>query len=189
MKNIYQNWYTLIELLVAITIIVFIFLWFRSVNFNSITDKQKLEIYTNKFVSNFEEVRNNSLIWRWWWVSSDVNNPDIATEWKIEFSLANSWSFKTYYSTWTSYVEFSDYSLAPQDNFWIKSMQCLDLNWGINATLTWTSMWIISFKWSSLSLTWWCNQISSKQLRLELFFRWNTKALNINTVSWLVEEQ
>lgn len=62
MKNIDSYAFTLIELLLVIALIVIMTLGGMSLNFNTLTDEQNLNIFTNKIKTNFEEIRNNALL-------------------------------------------------------------------------------------------------------------------------------
>ena len=57
-----NNAFTIIELLVAIVIVIIITLSGSNIAFRAISDKQNLEISTNKIISEIERIRNNSLI-------------------------------------------------------------------------------------------------------------------------------
>jgi len=55
--------FTLIELLVWISVMSIIILWVTSIDYNRLSQDQKLDIFTNDVKSNFERIRNNSLAW------------------------------------------------------------------------------------------------------------------------------
>jgi hypothetical protein len=177
MKKINNYWITLIELLVVISIIWILALWGSKINFNSLNDKQKIEIYSNKVISSFETIRNYSLIWKWIWV--DLMSPE---KWKIEFSKSWSWSVKSSYFSWW-WVEYNNITF--DDNYEISSIKCLKYNWNANWGLTW-DIWTIEIIWTNLSLTWCVS--SSKILKTTIKYKNNfEKNIEINTINWLVD--
>lgn len=172
--------FTLIELLVAITIITIMALWVSSLDFNRLSWKQKLEIFTNNVKTNYESIRNNALSWKWIW-----NNLDIPKKWKIDFSKSNSWTIITSYSNdWTIWNTYNNTSF--QNSYQILSIRCLKNNWTLDNVLnTWT--WTIELSWINTTLWWDCSNNTSKIL--EITFRnktYDTKKLEINTLNWLV---
>lgn len=70
--------FTLIEIMVAITIIAIIISFMRNINFTKISNEQKSERFANKIISKIEEARNNSATWKWTklptWESIIVDN-------------------------------------------------------------------------------------------------------------------
>jgi len=165
--------FTLIELLVWITIIWILLLAATSLNFNRLSNRQKLEIFTNSIKTNFETIRNYSLEWKWIW--SNLNVPNIRT---IEFSKSKILSK----ADWTSYS-----SIDVNWNFNIINISCLDVNKALDTNVaSWS--WIIEFKWSVMTLTWQCNIESSKILKIEVRDKsFDKKTLFFNTLNWLVE--
>ena len=90
LKNIKA--FTLIEILVAIALLAIIWLWFANYNFSSMWDRQTLESFTNKIISNFETLRTNALVWKWAWENF------VAPEYReISFSTWNNWFETSYY--------------------------------------------------------------------------------------------
>lgn len=173
-------WFTLIELLLVITIIWIIALWLSQMNFNASSDKQKNEIFTNKIISNFEEVRNYSLLWKWIWVNLD--NPE---KWKVEFSTTWSWNITSYYFSWAIWTKYNE------NLFWtgyeIKNIECISLdNIDRSWNIAWT--WIIEIIWPKLTLTWACNTDPSyKKLLIDVSYKNNFENnIEINTVNWLI---
>lgn len=73
MKENNKKAFTLIEIMVVIVLLIIFYLWIRSLNFNSKTNEQNLEIFSNKIVSLLENTRNDVLFWK---VKYDSSNPD-----------------------------------------------------------------------------------------------------------------
>ncbi len=177
--------FTLIELLVAITIITILALWATNLDFNRLSNKQKLEIFTNNVKTNYESIRNNALEWKW-----IGNNLDVPQKWKMDFSSSNSWTIVTSYFDWTSWSGST--SVDFQNKFWITSIKCKDVNW----TLVWTDL--IDTETGSIELSGintqldWdstnCWNVKSKIIEVTFWNKINEyKTLEINTLNWLVK--
>ena len=59
-----KNAFSLIELVVVIGLITFIALTATSLNFQWLSDKQKLEIFSNRIITQIEAIRNDALVWK-----------------------------------------------------------------------------------------------------------------------------
>ncbi|RKW20781.1 type II secretion system protein [Candidatus Gracilibacteria bacterium] len=57
-----KNAFSLIELVVVIGLITFIALTATSLNFQGLSDKQKLEIFSNRIITQIEAIRNDALV-------------------------------------------------------------------------------------------------------------------------------
>jgi prepilin-type N-terminal cleavage/methylation domain-containing protein len=173
-----KEWFTLIELLVVIFIIGVITLSATNINFHSLNDKQKLDIFVNKVTAHFEEIRNNSLLWK-----AVGTNIEIPKEWKIEISRNWSGSIRTYYNTWV-WIEHNKVKF--EKLYEIKTIQCLSLDGTFTHNITWT--WIIQIKWSNLNLSWECSDPRLKKIKTIIQYKnLFEKTFEINTINWLVE--
>ncbi len=180
MKKNLPSAFTLIELLVVIAIISIIALWITKLNFNTISDKQKLKIVATKIISNFETVRWNALMWKGIW--EELNVPD---SYRINFSTTWSWSITTQYLSWTLQTYTDIVPLSFWTNFnEISKFNCLKLDKTLNTASTSTGVIII--EWGSLTLTGACNQPSSKILELEIKRKQWTQTIQINTLNGLI---
>jgi len=182
-KNI--NGFTIVELLVAITIIIILIIWSNNISFKYVNDKQKLEIFTNKIISEIERIRNNSLVWKWIWVN--LNVPKL---WKIEFNSwwnwTSSWNVITSYYSWSTWIQ--ENKLIIDKNFALKNINCIAVDWNINI-LTTAETWAILFEWWKYSLTW-CVFCPSNYSNIEIetmskLFTWS---INFDIVSWLIKK-
>ncbi len=182
-KTLYSA-FTLIELLIVITIITIIAFWITQVSFNTIWDKQKLDTTITKIVSNIETVRSNALMWKWIW--TDLTVPE---SYQIDFSTTWSGNILTRYLSWTleTYNDISDVVFWT-DYTGLESIRCLTLNQGENAVLTNTQTWTIIMKWSSMELSWDCTTASSKILELTIKRKQFTKTIQINTLNGLIRK-
>ena len=185
MKKIHTYGFTLIELLVVISIISILFLWASKINFNSLNDKQKIEIFGNKVVSKFETIRNFAIIWKWIWL-----NLETPEKWKIEFSNSWSWNIKSSYFSWTlaNWVKYDE--IIFNNNYKIQKIECLNFDESSSINFAWAMLWtwIIEIVWSKLTLTWSCNNPIYKKIKTTIKYKNNfEKNIEINTINWLVK--
>jgi len=176
--------FTLIELLVSITLISIMILSVSSLDYNRLSVKQELAIFTNSVKSNFETIRNSSLSWKWVW--NDLILPE---KWKVEYSGYNSWTIVNSTYDW---VDRTPLNITPlfKYGFSISKIRCLTLDWNLNTDITSTWTWIIEFDWGEMTLVWDCDIATpntSKILELTIKNRSDTKTLLINTLNWLSE--
>ena len=172
-----KNAFTLIELLLVIFLIIMWIIWTSSLNFNLLTDKQKLENFVNRANIEFEEIQSNALLWKWIWAT--LENPD---KWKIEFLSSWTWNIKIYYKIWY-WILYKNIEVEKDYN--IEDIICSSLDWTFTWSI-WSWTWIIEIEWSSLVLTWACSDIRFKKIKT--IFNLNNihkKTFEINTVNWL----
>ncbi len=170
--------FTLVELMMTITIILIIATNLNTLKLNEINNRQKINIFTNKIITNIETLRNNSLIWRW--VDWNLNTPYLT---KITLTTSWSWKLIVEYNTWASLplINNTEYSIIPEKPYSIDKIECLK----IDDTSDWaTSSWIISIIWDKLSLSWCPN--TSRKLKVTTKLIENDESFSINVVNWLV---
>lgn len=180
-----NNGFTIVELLVAISITIIIILWSSNINFKYISNKQNLEIFTNKIISEIERIRNNSLIWKWIWTILIVPK-----QWKIEFNSwwnwTSSWNVITSYYSWSTWIQ--ENKLIIDKNFALKNINCIAVDWTIT-TLTTAQTWAILFEWWKYSLTWSIScQSKFSNIEIETFSKWYSWSINFDVVSWLIKK-
>ena len=179
MKKKSPSAFTLIELLVVIAIVAIIALWITKLNFNTISDKQKLKIVATKIISNFETVRWNALMWKWIWT-----NLDIPESYQIDFSTTWSWNITTQYLSGT----LQTYTDIIPLNFWsnfneVSKIECAKLDNSTGPLLNNTVSIII--KWGRLSLTG-CTDVTSKKINIEIKRKQFTETIQVNTLNGLI---
>lgn len=179
-KNINKIGFTLIELMVWITIIWIMSLWIRNIAFNNISDKQKLEIFNNKIISEIEKVRNDSLIWKWIWI-----NIDAPKSWKIDFSTNSWWKILTSYTIdWTNWVQINN---IPMENLMsINKVSCVNVDNSSTQNLTTTQTWSILFEKWKYKLSWNCNNTFTS-LKIETYNKWYLKEFSFDVISWIIK--
>lgn len=185
MKKIFpkKKAFSLIELLIVIVIIGILILGSNFLSFNKISDKQELEIKTIRVISQIEEIRNNSLLWKWIW--TDLVVPE---KYRMDFSTSWSWIINTQYLSW-GYINNNLYN--KKIKFWnnfdsISEIKCLNLDKISGNTLLNTETWSIIIEWANMSLSWSCDT-STKILELTIKRKEDTKKIQINTLNWLIE--
>ncbi len=177
LKNINKA-FTVIELLVVIAVIIIMVLWATNMNFNSTTNNQKLEIFTNKVISEIETVRTNDLVWKWElnWAALEI--PD---KWLIEFSSSWLWSISTKIERNSSIEDFSDFFM--EEGFSIDEVWCdMPDRTSYNTTNSWT---IVFDKWN-YSLQWVNCQNWETLITIKTWFRWIQDTINFDTINWLI---
>lgn len=174
-----KNAFTIVELMVIISIITIIAIWWSQINLNRLSSKQKLEIFNNKIVNLIETTRNNSLLWKWIW-----NNFIVPDSWRIDLSESNSWTIISSYLSWWTWYNYDDNSLVVYDSYYINNFRCSSLTWVTTNFSAWT--WTILISWNDLSLSG-CTNPNYKIMLIDLTFGSHRNRIKINTLNWLVE--
>jgi len=78
--------FTLIEVLVVIAVTAVLAIGVANINWNRLTDKQKVTIFKNRVISDVETIRNNALFGKWVTVNSELIVP---FSWRVDISNAN----------------------------------------------------------------------------------------------------
>lgn len=172
--------FTLIEVLVWVSIILIIVLMIWNINFIYISDKQKIEWFNNKIISEIERIRSDSLVWKWIWV-----NLNVAHSWKIDFATTWNWIMNTSYKlteTWTWNLEKS----LPMETFSISLVSCISVSW-TETILSNTQIWSIIFEWGKYKLWWNCTENNHSTIRVESSYRWNNYRVEFDTISWIIK--
>lgn len=183
-KKINNLGFTLIELVVWIAITIIIIMWGLSINFKSISDRQNLEIFTNKIISEIEKVRNYALIWKW--IGVNITVPKI---WKIEFNKWWNWTWTwnlitSYSNDGTTWIQ--ENTIDIDKNIIINNIHCISVSWA-DVNLTTTQTWIIFFEWWKY-LLWWDCLSSYSNIKIETFSRWYTREIDFNVINWLIKK-
>ncbi len=176
--------FTLIELVVWITILWILAFSVANIDFNRLSNKQKLDIFANKIKTSYETIRNNALSWKWIW--TDLTVP---SKWAISFSKTNSWTI-----SWEAYDKDNNIIdrsiLLVPNSFEINSIKCWEYWEDKSSYWDMTSTWTIEFSWINLKLDinsdLNCNQDKDKVLEITVKNKVENKVITINTLNWLV---
>ncbi len=170
--------FTLIEILVWITLITIIFLSLSRINLKNIWEAQKIWIMINKIKSNIETVINNSLTWKA--INSSLYVPKI---WDIKISKNDNswwwtWSVISYFLSWATYKIYSWTTLKLPKFYEINKITCKDLNWSnINEK---NIVDLLINNWE-ITLSWCTN--TNKLLNIEVKYKNFKKNIYINSVT------
>ncbi len=175
-------WFTLIEVLVVISIIAILVVWIARLDFNRLSGKQKVEIFWNKIVSNIETIMTNALLWKWVW--EKLYTPD---EWKIEISEAGSWKLITSYLSWSSRIY---HSIDSMDNitypYSISNIECKDLVFPYSTWALSSSTWTIIINQGNLSLSG-CQDTGYRIIKFDALYLDNKRTIELNAINAVIE--
>lgn len=178
--NYQKNAFTLVELIVWIAIIWLISLWITNMYSSNLPDRQKLDLFANRFVWIIDSVKNYSLVWKWIW--TELVTPNY---FKMELSRTGSY-LKTFFNTWGTDVYYPPMSINPFDTYYkIYSIKCISLDLS-----SWDQVDDISitYNWSNITLSW-CLNDYQKIVDLELAYKVRfKKTIRLNSISWVLEE-
>jgi hypothetical protein len=198
MKN-FKNWFTVMELLTVIAIIMIFAIWASSFNFNSMSDRQNLEMLSNSIISQIETVRTNALIWKWV-LPESWTGLIVPKYWKIEFSKEKEsdqlWSgaIITKYKIDDSSVDWQEDERTLLGEFTsISNIVCTFKDW-----IDEGEMWIIYFEWNKYTLGLWediddapngcLSNFTKIDIEIQYKYEGLTEVISFNTISWLVEK-
>lgn len=183
-KFLWKKWgFTLIEILTVIAIISIISIWVSNINFNRLSEKQELDIFLNKIINNYEDIRNNSLLWKWIW-----NSLEVPEKWKIDFSNTWDWKIISYYYSWWlwDWIEYKDNKF--EEYYKINKIECSKLDWEDTYYLS-NETWTIEIEWSNITLTWACNDKKYKIFNLTMDYKGFQESFEINVLNWIVDKK
>ncbi|PID87662.1 hypothetical protein CSB07_00220 [Candidatus Gracilibacteria bacterium] len=170
--------FTLVELMMTITIILIIATNLNTLKLNEINNRQKINIFTNKIITNIETLRNNSLIGRG--VDGNLNTPYLT---KITLTTSGSGKLIVEYNTGASLplINNTEYSIIPEKPYSIDKIECLKIDDTSDGA---TSSGIISIIGDKLSLSGCPN--TSRKLKVTTKLIENDESFSINVVNGLV---
>jgi len=172
--NYTKKWFTLLEIMIVIALIWIIALWASKINFNSLSDRQRVDGFFYKIKTNIETIQNDALIWKA--IKLPDNSVIVPKKWKIDFSNSWSWIIVNNYFDWNNYKKYS--GIKP-DKFY----EIIIKNNNTNLIDTWSLL----IEWWNLSLTWITS--NNKILEIEAKYKNFSKIFIINTISWVIEEK
>lgn len=169
--------FTLIEILVVISVIIILFLAGSQLDFNRMWSQERIEIFNTKILSHYETIRNNALLGKWIDLAIDV--PD---KWKIRYSSVWDGGVASQYSIndGTSWVNYDEITPMIPDRHSITNLNCYDLN-GNTAQNSGTNAEII-FDGNDITLWWKCSA-SARVLQFETNFLDITYQISVNMLN------
>lgn len=171
--------FTIAELMVAIALISLLALWISNLNFNRISNKQRIATETIKVVSLIENIRNYSLTGRW--VGTNLDHPDY---WEVVFDTNG--SIRAQYELSGTQDYETKKILAP---FSLSELRCSNLNrsWIDSSPTSLT----LRFNGDNISIqncpTTTVSAGKAKILEADVSFDTITKTIRINTLTWIIE--
>lgn len=129
--------FTLVEILVVISLIILIVLWINSINFNKLSNEQEAEIFSNKIVSIIEELRDDSITWKWK-TSSTWITP--IKERILEIKSWENFSIKSYFIEINKTEETPFREIKKSKKEKIETIKCGGVNPDIKITFTWNKI-------------------------------------------------
>jgi prepilin-type N-terminal cleavage/methylation domain-containing protein len=170
--------FTLVELMIVVALIgILTWIW-SQLNINTVWDSNKLTIFNNKLITNFETIRNNTLLGKW--TDSNVDVPDA---WRINYNSTWSWTVTADYLSWT-WLPYTISTINTPEFHSISQINCLDI-WKnpINSNIVNGSVIIT---WNEFSLSWSCTS-NTRILEFTTKFKNDTNKIHINALNWLIE--
>ena len=177
--------FTLIELIVWITIILILAFAISNIDFNRLSNSQKLDISAWKIKSTYENIRNNALAWKAIWT-----NLEIPKYWKMNISKNNNWTITTEAYDDSNNIIYTWSVFIPKD-YEISSIKCWEYKQDKSLYDEMTNTWTIKFSGINLKLDinsdWNCDENKDKVLEITIKNKVEKKVITINTLNWLVE--
>ena len=181
-----KNAFSLIELVVVIGLITFIALTATSLNFQWLSDKQKLEIFSNRIITQIEAIRNDALVWKNLYDTTKKIWFEDIEQWEIAINKTTATLEVTAYPRQKDISEVKEPRIVTTNkaSAWEK-IEALKCNWA------WWEKSIdsakIVFEWTKTAKVIWedCNENSI--LQFELSYSKEKWIIEFDPVSWLVE--
>lgn len=176
--------FTILELMVVIAIIMILLTWLRSLNFNKMSNQQESEIFANKIISLIEEMRDNTITWKW------------VPVWNWVFNVTNERTIEI--TAWENFIVEAKY--LKQDNTTYETIQkiqkqkiekidkvvCVS---GSTPNLTENNFsWKIVFKWDKINLELSPNNNCFWKLRISANYNNEINVIELDPISWLVKK-
>ena len=175
-KMLSKTAFTLIEILVVISMIMILVIWLSRIDLSKGQDVQKSLSFSQKLQNPIEKTITNALIWKWIWTSLMVPNA-----WKIDISKTNSWTLITNYLSWASRTIYE--TITAEKLSEISNIRCYNLDNSSPLTITtWTIYITWSQIWTNCTWSWKIMEIETKYKKLF------PHKIRINSVSGIVEK-
>ncbi len=176
--------FTLIELIVAITITAIMAIWINQISITKISDAQKVGIFLNQVRSNIETTINNSL------TGKAIIWMNVPKYWKITINNSYNW---TWFWTWNLIIKF--WSWTFQTSTWltiktkkfysISNIKCINLKWDSTSNI---NSWTLNIEnWNIININW-C-PYNQKILKFDLKYKNFKKIISINSINNIINSK
>jgi len=173
------SWFTLIEVIVGVTLIWIIAFAGSRIDFFTINTKQLIDIELVKIENILSEVRNNALVWK-----AVSNTAIVPTHWTIDISGTGG-SITTNYLSWATSTNYQNGNWSAIPNTSIIDLRCEDFNWSNTSSSANIQLW---FTGSQIGINSGCpsSPINYKIVTLVYGQASFTGSISINTVTWVI---
>lgn len=173
-------WFTLIEIMVVISLIMIITTWLANINFWQSADKQRTALLNNNIYTIIDNVKNNSLLWR-----AVTTNQIVPEEWRVNISTTNSWTINTFYLSWSEWINIESLNFETDILEYISDIKCYNIDWTNETPIDWDNINVL-FKLWEISFDS-CPDSENRILDFKTIFKAIEKWIKINRVNWVVE--
>lgn len=173
-RNKNKKAFTLIEMLVIITIVATLALGISRLNFWEISQRELINTEVVRLVASIEEMRNNAIVWRAY--NEDWDFPD---SWNVRF------------------IDDSSYSLGYTEGGNTEVIRTVDLRSPFTfeaecSNTTWSDTEGVD-GWITFFITWelvldWCGLDNWRILDITLWTESISRNITVNTITWVIEE-
>lgn len=170
--------FTLIELLVVIWLIIILWVTISSLNFNKLTNIQRAEMFSNKIITQIENVRDNSLVWKWISDQNSLNWFAKVERWDI---LIEKWT-STQKSSFKIFIYENDIDKKELSKIEIENVEKIE---NLVCEREWEKDSV------NIAFVWWKTSIEecANSSKINIFTSYNSEKSQIefDVVSWLVK--
>lgn len=171
--------FTLIEMIVVITLIGIFTLGITNIDFSRLSVRQKHEIFTNDIITNIETVRNFAFQGKG--IGASLETPD---QWSIEISANGNGAILTQYS-WGINGIYEPTSFVVPNGYEITNLLCTDLERNSVENISGTGTIIFTNTTASLI---WCDP-RLKVMELTAQHSGYSHTIEINTINGIIQKQ
>lgn len=175
-----RNGFTLVEIIVVITLIWIFTLGVTNLDLSRLSIRQEQEILTNKVIGTIETIRNFGFQGKGIWAS--VQPPDV---WIIEISDNVSGNILTRYAGTSGTGTYTPQSYSIDNWSEIRDIQCTNIDKSTYELLSWTGT--ITVSWDTMTLGW-CTDTTLKILNITVARGPYESIIEINTINNVIQK-
>lgn len=174
--------FTLVEVMVALVVIGIVVFWIARINFNQVTDTQKVSIFSNKIVSTIEWIRNMTLTWK-----SVTTSQYTPSEWTLNIVINSASTYiRPYYrNSWWTLVEYPQLRFRLQENELVTGIRCKSID-GTYAPTTITS-WTFTISFTDNSTTFSGCATDERIIEIYTQFKAASQTIVFNGITSIIE--